>query len=90
MNAWFRRVFLNERPSGPIVRPPYNPAFATQSARMVAETLRHQPNRPVVMHAHVMADIYDAIADLNEKIVSMEREQAVRNVARAYERAQGT
>ncbi|USN15328.1 hypothetical protein KIKIMORA_01820 [Brevundimonas phage vB_BpoS-Kikimora] len=88
MIRWFKRVILNERPSGPIVRPPYAPALAAQSARMVAETLRHGPNRPIAIHAHVLADVYDAIADLNEKVVAMEREESVRRVAQAWERSQ--
>lgn len=59
---------------------------AAQEAFRVARALRARPNEPTVLHAHTLADIYDVMGQLNDRVANLEDAAAVRGVAQAYER----
>ncbi|USN14050.1 hypothetical protein PAPPERLAPAPP_03760 [Brevundimonas phage vB_BpoS-Papperlapapp] len=87
LNRWMKR--WRERhnlPPRPCPTPNAHPWLMAQEARRVAAELRRRPNEPTTMHAHTLADVYEMIAHLNERVAALEDAGAVRAVGQAYER----
>ena len=82
LKRWRERHNLPPCPPTPAA-PPW---MMAQEARRVARDLRARPNEPTIMHAHTLADLYEMIAHLNERVAVMEDAAALRGVAGAYER----
>lgn len=66
--------------------PQAHPRVMAEQARRVSRELRQRPNEPTTLHAHTLADIYDTLAQMNDRIADLEAAGAVRGVAAAYER----
>ncbi|UTC28883.1 hypothetical protein MARCHEWKA_03710 [Brevundimonas phage vB_BpoS-Marchewka] len=73
-------------PPRPCPTPHAHPRLMAQEARRVAGDLRRRPNEPTTMHAHTLADVYEMIAHLNERVATLEDTAAMRGIGQAYER----
>lgn len=83
IKAWRERHHLPPRRT-PL--PDLHPRRAADEAYRVARSLRDQPNEPVTLHAHTLADVYDMLGHLSQRVANLEDASAVRGVAQAYER----
>lgn len=83
LKRWRERHNLPPRPHPTPAAPP---RLMAQEARRVAQDLRARPNEPTVIHAHTLADIYEMLAHLNDRLAAMDDAAALRAVGQAYER----